>query len=89
MQSRECLSQEEVSQLSELLIGYHEVFSLEEGEQGETDFKIDTGDATPKRQTYRRIPFAARQEIANQLDRLVVIVIVLDVSIVIVIVIDC
>ena len=32
MQSRECLSQEEVSQLSELLIGYHEVFSLEEGE---------------------------------------------------------
>ena len=51
MQSRECLSQEEVSQLSELLIGYHEVFSLEEGERGETDlieFKIDTGDAIPK-----------------------------------------
>ena len=73
MQSRECLSQEEVSQLSELLIGYHEVFSFEEGERGETDlieFKIDAGDATPKSQTYRRIPFAARQEIANQLEKM-------------------
>ena len=46
IQSRECLSQEEASRLSELLIGYHEVFSLEDEEREETDlveFGIDTG----------------------------------------------
>ena len=61
--SEECLSQEEASRLSKLLIGSHEVFSLEDEERGETDlveFRIDTGDATPKRQAARRIPFAAR-----------------------------
>ena len=72
IQSREYLSQEEASRLSELLIGYHEVFSLED-ERGETDlveFRIDTGDATPKRQAAKRIPFAARQEIADQLEKM-------------------
>ena len=61
--SKECLSQEEASRLRELLIGSHEVFSFEDEERGETDlveFRIDTGDATPKRQAARRIPFAAR-----------------------------
>ena len=46
---KECLSQEEAFRLSKLLIGSHEVFSLEDEERGETDlveFRIDTGDAT-------------------------------------------
>ena len=54
-------------------MGYHKVFSLEDGERGETDlveFKIDTGDAIPKRQAVRRIPFAARQEITDQLEKM-------------------
>ena len=73
IQSRGSMTQEETFQLGELLMGYHEVFSLEDGERGETDlveFKIDTGDAVPKRQTVRRIPFAARQEIADQLEKI-------------------
>ena len=68
IQSRGRMTQEETVQLSELLMGYHEVFSLEDEERGKTDlveFKIDTGDAIPKRQAVRRIPFAARQEIAD------------------------
>ena len=51
----------------------HEPFFLEEGERGETglvEFSIDTGDSTPKRQAVRRIPYAARQEIANQLKKM-------------------
>ena len=34
------------------------------------EFKIDTGDACPKRQAARRIPFAARQKIADQLEKM-------------------
>lgn len=34
------------------------------------EFKIDTGDAYPKRQPIRRIPFAARQEISDQLEKM-------------------
>ena len=67
------LTPEESSRLSELLANQHEIFSLEEGERGETglvEFSIDTGDSTPKRQAVRRIPYAARQEIANQLKKM-------------------
>ena len=42
-------------------------------ERGETDlmeFSIETGSASPKRQAARRIPFAARQEITSQLDKM-------------------
>ena len=73
IQSRESMTQEEIFQLSKLLMGYHEVFSLEDRERGETDlveFKIDTGDAIPKRQAVKRIPFAARLEIADQLEKM-------------------
>ena len=51
----------------------HAAFALEEGERGETDltqFQIETGDATPKRQPARRIPFAVREEVNRQLDRM-------------------
>ena len=56
--------------LSLLLEEYHEVFSLEEGERGETDLvelHIETGDALPRKQPVRRVPFAVRKEIARQL----------------------
>lgn len=42
-------------------------FSLGKGEHGETDLiqmEIDTGDAAPRKQLVRRMPFAARSEIA-------------------------
>jgi len=44
--------------------------SIEEDERGETDIVqlvIDTGDAPPQKQPVRRVPFAARQELANLL----------------------
>ena len=42
-----------------LLEYHHDVFSLEEGERGETDVElhIDMGDAHPKSQPLRRVPF--------------------------------
>ena len=67
------LTPEESSQLLELLANHHDVFSLEEGERGETslvEFSIDTGDSTPKKQAVCRIPYASRQEIANQLRKM-------------------
>ena len=53
------------------LASHHDVFSLEEGERGETnlvELGIDTGDSPPVRQPLRRMPFAARQEVARQLE---------------------
>ena len=49
---------------------YHDVFSLNDGERGETDLvemDINTGESAPTRQTARRLPFAVRQEVAQQL----------------------
>ena len=46
---------------------------MHDDERGETDlmeFSIETGSASPKRQATRRIPFAARQEITSQLDKM-------------------
>ena len=60
-------------QLMSLLEEYHDVFSLEEGERGETDWvemNIDTGDATPIRQAPRRTPFAVRCEVARHLEQM-------------------
>ena len=34
------------------------------------EFSIETGNASPERQAARRIPYAARQEINRQLDRM-------------------
>jgi len=53
-----------------LLSNHHQVFSLEEGERGETDltqFEINTVDTLPKKQPTRRIPYAAQQEVAQLL----------------------
>ena len=49
------------------------MFSLGEGERGETDLiemEIDTGNAMPRRQSARRMPFAVRQGVAKQLDQM-------------------
>jgi len=59
--------------LKEMLMGHHHLFSVEEDERGETDlvqFGIDTGEAPPKKQPARRIPYAARQEVAIHLQKM-------------------
>ena len=51
----------------------HKVFALEENERGETDrvqLHIDTGDAIPKKQSPRRMPFAVREEVAKHLQKM-------------------
>ena len=67
------LSEEDHLLLKALLFEYHEVFSLEKDERGETDiieFEINTGDEPPRKQAARRIPYAARQEVVDQLERM-------------------
>ena len=67
------LSQQDKTKLYFSLCEYHDVFVLEEGEQGETalvQMEIDTGDARLKHQPVRRTPFAARQEKARQLKQI-------------------
>jgi len=34
------------------------------------EFEINTGDELPRKQATRRIPYAARQEVAEQFDRM-------------------
>jgi len=56
--------------LCTFLADNHDVFSLEEGERGETSLlamEIDTGDAPPRKQPPRRMPFLVREEVARQL----------------------
>ena len=60
----------EMSELQEFLARNHTVFSLEDGERGETDLvtlSIDTGDAQPIRQPPCRMPFVIRGEVSKQL----------------------
>lgn len=60
-------------QLHSLLLKHHYAFQLEDGDRGETDLvqmRIDTGDAEPKSQPPRRMPFGARQEVARQLRKM-------------------
>ena len=55
-------------QLGALLEEYHEVFSLDKEDRGETELielNIDTGDATPRKYPVHRVPFAVREEIAR------------------------
>ena len=67
------LPPDELQQLKDFLVDHHDVFSLEEGEHGETDmmqFEIDTGDAPPQKQPPRKMPFVVRQEVAKQLTQM-------------------
>lgn len=52
---------------------YHDILSLDEGEQGETnlvEFNINSGKSTPIKQAAYRVPFATRQGIAAQLNKM-------------------
>ena len=56
----------------QLLSEYHNVFSLEEDERGEpsiVEFEMDNGAKLPRKQAARRIPYAARQDVVEQLER--------------------
>ena len=62
------LEKEEFCQF--LMDHHHTVFSLEDNERGETNLiqlEIDMGDAQPRKQHPRRLPFVAKQEVARQL----------------------
>ena len=66
----EQLNPQQVESLHEFFTEHHEAFCLEDQERGETNLvqlEIDTGDATPKRQPARRMPFAIHQKVARQL----------------------
>ena len=72
-QELNAVPEHERGQLVMLLEKYHDVFSLVEGERGETgltEIHIDTGAAAPRKQPVRRVPFAVRQEVAKQLRRM-------------------
>ena len=59
--------------LSEFLMDHNDVFILDETDRGETDLiqlEIDTGEALPIKQSFRRMPYAAREEVANQLHKM-------------------
>ena len=69
----EHLSSEEANAIKSEMLKLHDAFVLEDGECGETDltrFNTDTGDAPPKKQPSRRIPFAAREEVDKQIDEM-------------------
>ena len=60
----------EKEKFCQFLMDHHTVFSLEDNERGETNLvqlEIDTGDAQPRRQHPRRLPYVAKQEVARQL----------------------
>lgn len=60
----------DAEQLPVFLANNHSVFSLTEGERGETSLltmDIDTRDAAPRKQPPRRMPFKVREEVARQL----------------------
>ena len=66
-------STEEHQQVLSFLEQYHDVFSLTDSDRGETDLvelSIETGEATPKKQAARRLPFAVRQEVTRQLQNM-------------------
>ena len=55
------------SELQEVLLEYHHLFSVDEEERGETDLiqlSINTGEASPIKQPARRMSYTARQEVA-------------------------
>ena len=66
-------SEEEQIQLAELLLSRHDSFAMSDTELGETDIvehTIDTGEAKPVRTCPRRLPYALRKELQEELGRL-------------------
>ena len=73
------LPSDENTQMCQLLCDHHDVFALEDKERGETDLvqlEIETGNSPPARQHPRRMPFAAREEIARQLKKMQVMAVI-------------
>ena len=64
------LPEEETQKLQNLLVEYHDILEDERGENDLVEFNIDTGNACPKKQTVRKVPFAAQQEITDQLAKM-------------------
>ena len=67
------LPPDELRRLKDLLADHHDVFSVEEGERGETDivqFGIDTGDSPPQKQPPRRMTFVVRKKVAKQIKQM-------------------
>ena len=67
------LPDQEKEILLDFLAAHHHIFSLEDGEKGESDLvrmEIDTGDAYPEKLPARRVPVALRQEVAHQLSEM-------------------
>ena len=65
----ELLDETQTAEFETFLGQYHDVFSLEDGERGETDLTemvIETGDSPPQRVPARRMPLAVRREVARQ-----------------------
>ena len=54
------LSEENYLSLETLKTDYHDVFSLEKDDRRETDMVEFAGDELPRKQTARRMPYAAR-----------------------------
>ena len=66
----ELLDETQTAKFETFLGQYHDVFSLEDGERGETDLTemvIETGDSPSQRVPARRMPLAVRREVARQL----------------------
>ena len=64
------LDGQQATEFKMFLMSHHDVFSLEEGERGETsltEMTIDTGDSLPQRVPAHRMPLAVRREVAKQL----------------------
>ena len=60
----------DAGQLCTFLANNHSVFSLHDGERGNASLvtmPIDTGDAPPRKQAPRRMPFTVCEEVAQQL----------------------
>ena len=69
----EALTPAQQQEFLDFLTNHHNVFALEEYERGETslvEMEIDTGDAHPRRCAPRRVPFAVRAEMAQQIDHM-------------------
>ena len=67
------LPEPEKTSLCEFLMDHNDVFALDEIDRGETDLihlEVDTGEAPPIKQSFRRMPYAAREEIASQLHKM-------------------
>ena len=66
-------SEEECGRFTQLLLSKHDVFAMSDTELGETNLvehTIDTGEAKPVKTAPRRLPYALRRELEEELIRL-------------------